>query len=463
MYFFLGVYMAYAPHVFFAKDEAGYCVSARDTYALARGSFFCLGCGKPVKLAGSESLPHFRHQRGSECEKAGQKALLAAAQAMLAETRFIKTPARGHGVFSRMHRHAYVGHEQWIDSESNAEVDGVRVDFVADQGNARLLIHISIPGLLDRERREQVRQLDYPSIEVVLREPVSLDSFAGLGQALLHDIENKRWLLSDAESHVLEHQEEFSPGMALAAEEFRVERFKTTKHLPVDSWASTGALIGNSVYRELVPSAKYRELERLLGASREKWPADIGLVVRGQECFGVETPIWQADLYAKFVSGAEGVRDEAFTSEQALRYLAERYDVTAIYQNAPILAVYWYLRELVVRGALLETVRGRFRVILNEALASRKLVWHPYCMLSVSKLRQAAAEADMKIPVPAFRWLLENFESGRPALPVAAFVQMFSIHSQAPLRKVIDFFIQAELLADEGVGQAPRQSSLFDA
>jgi hypothetical protein len=46
---------------------------------------------------------------------------------------------------------------------------------------------------------------------------------------------------------------------------------------------------------------------------------------------------------------------------------------------------------------------------------------------------------------------------------VAAFVQMFSIHSQAPLRKVIEFFIQAELLSDEGVGQAPRQTSLFDA
>jgi hypothetical protein len=455
--------MSYAPHVFFAKDEAGYCVSARDTYALKRGSFFCLGCGKIVRLAGSESLPHFRHQRGQECPAAGQKALLAAAQAMLSETRFIKTPARGHNVFDRLHKHTYIGHEQWLDSASNAEVDGVQVDFVAERGEGKLLIHISIPGMLDTARRELVRQLNHPSLEVVLAKPADIDSFGELSRILLHDVENKRWLLSDDETATLEQQDEFTPVMALAAEEFRVERFKTTTRVVVDGWVSPGALVGNAFYRDLVSSAKMAELERLLGAPREKWPADIGLTVRGQECFGVEHLVWQADLYARFVAGAEGVRDEPFTSEQALKYLSERYAVTAIYQNAPVLAVYWYLRELVIRGALLETIRGRFRVIINEELAERRLVWHPYCMLSVSKLRQAATDAGLNIPVPAFRWLLENFESGRPALPVAAFVQLFSIHSRAPLRKVIAFFIQAELMSDVGKGQAPRQASLFDA
>jgi hypothetical protein len=233
--------MAYAPHVFFAKDEAGYCVSARDTYALKRGSFFCLGCGKIVRLAGSESLPHFRHQRGQECTASGQKALLAAAQAMLSETRFIKTPARGHNVFDRLHKHAYIGHEQWMDSASNVEVDGVQVDFVAERGEGKLLIHISIPGMLDTARRERVRQLNHPALEVVLRKPADIDSFGELSRILLHDVENKRWLLSDDETATLE-QEEFTPVMALAAEEFRVERFKTTAKVAVEGWASAGAL-----------------------------------------------------------------------------------------------------------------------------------------------------------------------------------------------------------------------------
>ena len=461
--------MAYAPHVFFAKDQAGFCVSARDTYALSRGTFFCLGCGKPVKLAGSETLPHFRHQRGTECPVAGQKALLAAAQALLAETRFIKAPARGHSVFERLHKHAYVGHEQWIDSASNVEVEGVLVDFVAEQGDARLLIHISIPGMLDTERRERVRQIDMPTLEVVLRNPAEIDNFGELSRVLLHDIENKRWLLSDSEYLQLEHRgyvasKEEPPPIALAAEEFRIDGFRSLKRVPYDGWNSVAALVGNAMYRELVSSAKIAELEKLLGTTQDKWPADVGILVRAHECFGVDYRIWQADLYAKFISGAEGVRDEPFTSDQALKYLSERYVVTAMYQNAPVLAVYWYLRELVTRGALLETIRGRFRVILNEVFSERRLVWHPYCVISVSKVRQAASDAGLHIPVAAFRWLMENFESGRPAMPVAAFVQMFAIHSRAPLRQIIDFFVRAELLADEGAGaaQEPRQASLFD-
>ena len=456
--------MRYAPFVFFAIDDAGYCVSARDTFALKRGVFFCAGCGQQLHLAGSEALPHFRHSKGAECEAAGQKALLAAALAVLTETRFIKAPARGRMVFERPQKHTYVGHEQWSSSSTNTVVDGVLVDFVAYQGAGKLLIHISIPGFLDTDRRDRVKQLDIPALEVVLAKPADIDGFTELNRVLLHETENKRWLLSDRERSEIEQHGEVAPApaMTLAAEQFRAERFVSTKKMEPVGWQSARALVGNTLFRDMVFSDKLCELEKRMGQPKEEWPADIGLAVRAQECFGVEPRIWQADIYARFVSGAGGILNEPFTSEQVSQYLSDRYRIVAMYENAPVLAVYWYLRELVTRGTLLETTRGRFRVILNEALAERKLVWHSHCALSVAKLRTAATEVNLELPLPALRWLLEAFEYGRPSTPVAAFAQVLTIHAHAPLRQVIDFLLRAELLAEEGAKEPRRQSSLFD-
>jgi hypothetical protein len=453
--------MTFAPHVFFAKDRGGYYVSARDTFALSRGEFFCASCGQAVRLAGTEKLPHFRHVSGPECPGAGQRALLGAAQAVLVESRFIKVPPRGHAVFEPLYKQPVISHEQWVDSVCNLEVEGVTIDFVAEQPEGKLLVHFSIPGILDNERRDQIRQLGLPALEVAFAKPSAIDSFAELGKVLLHSIENKRWLVSDTELAQMESRFEFTPALALASEEFRSDGFRTSKPVYPDNWTSVGALVGNALYREFVPSRKIAELEKLMGHSCDKWPTDIGLAVKGQECFGCDPRIWQADAYARFVAGAEGVRDAVFTSDNVLKYLGERYHVTEVFQNAPVMAVYAYLKELVSRGTLLEPSKGRFKVVLNQALAEHKLVWHPYCPISVSTLRRVASEAGLQIPVSAFRWLLESFEAGHPSMSVASFVQLFALQAHVPLRQVIAFLLDADLIWDEGVGQAVRQGSLF--
>jgi len=68
--------------------------------------------------------------------------------------------------------------------------------------------------------------------------------------------------------------------------------------------------------------------------------------------------------------------------------------------------------------------------------ARPSLKWNPDARLTVSGLRVCAEQVRLKIPANQVQRLLEYFEDGHPAVPVAAFVQDLMRRLHAPERPI---------------------------
>jgi hypothetical protein len=466
--------MALYAHIAFAQSESGELIAAQELFQLTPAGFTCVACKNPVELRfARKGQPFFSHTDGKDCPLGAHHAIRAAAIQLLERTRSIQTPSLKH--LARQTPRAKktdipAVSEEWDTGIPNAVVDGLTVDFIAETLAGRLGIQVSLPGLTDPGRRERLRGLGFPVLEVALAKPTAIQSFADLRAAVIESVDNKRWLSHPAlepELTPLERQ------LGWEAEPVPLEgspafRARTSVALTPAQRKGAADIAECAIFRQLPVTRKIESLERRIGAPQAKWPDVVDITVKGDKSFGVDHQLWQADTFDKFVRNA-GLRHQSrtFSSAQVLHWLSQRYELQPPFPNAEKVSIYYYLEALASKG-FLRVIKGQIYHVISAASTRRGATpqWVPFARLSVSTLVSASKDCGLRFPLEEVERMLESFDEGHPAEDVDTFVATLAFKLRAPPRSVLDFLRRARLILTENESQpssdtGPRQAQML--
>src|SRR3984893_3866731 len=186
----------------------------------------------------------------------------------------------------------------------------------------------------------------------------------------------------------------------------------------------------------------------------DQWPAEVDIKVCGEDAFGMDRRVWQADAFSRFIlSGSTDatVREVAFSD--VLRYLSERYWVGTDQKNAARMAVFYYLQGLAERGALLPFIENMEEPTylvagIKAPDGADDLTWVPNATLSASQLRVLSVQAGLKVPIELVQELLESFDDCHPSVPVGEYATTLARKLHAPPRSVLAFLRDAGLVVE---------------
>jgi hypothetical protein len=466
--------MALYAHIAFARSESGELVAAQELFQLAPALFTCVACKASVELRfARKGHPFFAHADGKDCPLGAHYAVRAAAIQLLQRIRSIQTPSLKH--LARQNPRGKKGSippvsEEWDTGIPDATVEGLTVDFLAETLAGRLGIQVSLPGLTDPGRRERLRGLAFPVLEIALSKPTAIQSFADLKTAVIESVDNKSWLSHPAlepELTPLERQ------LGWEAEPVPLDgaaaiRARTSVALTPAQRKGAADIAECAIFRQLPVTRKIESLERRIGAPQAKWPDTMDIPVKGDKAFGVDHQLWQADTFDKFVRNA-GLRHQSrtFSSAQVLHWLSRRYELQPPFPNAEKVSIYYYLEALTSKG-FLRVIKGQTYHVIT-AVSTRRgatLQWVPFATLSVSTLVTASKDCGLRFPLEEVERMLESFDEGHPAEDVDTFVATLAFKLRAPPRSVLDFLRRARLILTENESQpssdtGPRQAQML--
>ncbi|MBP0595679.1 hypothetical protein J8I87_39800 [Paraburkholderia sp. LEh10] len=384
-------------HIAFAKDVTGKIAAASAFFVSQRSEYFCVACKKPLQRISGSVFPYFIHASGVRCRLSAHHAMRAAAQSVLEDARFMRVPAPSS---PRVDKQEVTGLPRarltgillfWGFSASDVKVASVPVDFLAsDSQFGQVAIRLVVPGLTSVDTKSGKMPPDVPMLQVSLPAPGEVRGFADLRQALLHDINNKAWLIAPSarasdrgDSRVVA-----SPGPQ------DVDESKP--------WHRAVSFTNSAVYRQLAATQKLQVLERLMQLPCDRWPPEVDIEVKNGEVFGVDRRIWEADVLARFILHATPrTASSDFTAPEVLGWVESRYDVTPAFPGATLVATKAYLSELVARGILgyRDARRDLYVVLRKHTDFEESLVWSTHANLSASQLRVLATRRGCR-----FRW-----------------------------------------------------------
>ncbi len=444
--------------IVFARDSAANVAAASDVFASHRSAYFCVACGQELQRTVPENgFPYFRHAHRATCRLSAHYALRAAAQHILLESRFIKAPIVGGEPGAGRVPSFLI---QWTDSIADIEVVHVPVDFVAETADGQLIVEIAIPGLPLTMALERVEKLGVPTLVVRLPEPARIHGWADLRQYVLHSIENKSWLvpfeMAQRRSVSLPAGEWYAPSIPGAADKAS------------SAWTSPLVFADNAFYLQLSRVQQLEVLQKQMALPCDQWPAEVDIKVCGEDAFGMDRRVWQADAFSRFIlSGSTDatVREVAFSD--VLRYLSERYWIGTDQKNAARMAVFYYLQGLAERGALLPFIENMEQPTylvagIKAPDGADDLTWVPNATLSASQLRVLSVQAGLKIPIELVQELLESFDDCHPSVPVGEYATTLARKLHAPPRSVLAFLRDAGLVVEGALRPVfAAQESLF--
>jgi hypothetical protein len=221
----------------------------------------------------------------------------------------------------------------------------------------------------------------------------------------------------------------------------------------------------STCFRQLAVTEKLEVLEKEMGLPCDRWPAHVDIEVGGEQTFGVDRRIWQADVFSCFVQKLHpGVGENMFSVGAVSEWLKSRYLLDRPFLGADSIAVLQFLSALVQRGFLVERNgdERRYRVVRTcRAVSESGLVWRPHATLSASQLRVLSTQAGLRVPVDIVQWLLESFDDCHPSGTVYDFVSVLSRRVHAPPRNIIAFLLDAKLVVEGGEDPQGNQERLF--
>jgi hypothetical protein len=444
-------------------------VAARELFELAPASYTCAGCGKAVRLRfARKGLTFFTHLDGPDCPLGAHLALRAAVLQLLADTHALQTPPvlpqAQRGTAGRK-KAPPVSLEEWDTGSADAVVDNIIVDFLAETLAGKLGILVTLPGLTDPNRREQMRTLNIPILEVALAKPGEIHTFADLRHRLLDDTHNKRWLTHPALEP--EGAPVFNPtpleqklGWTAEAQPLAggdAKPSKTTSPLPPRQRVSETN--PHLVFRQLSVSKKIEVIEKRMGCAQGKWPPLVDTHVTGENSFGCDRQVWEADVYSRFVYEAlQRHQTAAFSSENVLTWLEARYEIQPPFQNAERIAIYYYLEHLSREGCLIPLGGQRYRLAFTKPQSGTHAQWDPAASLSVSRFLNAARACNLPIPYEEIERILVSFEEGPPRDAVEDFATAVAHRLHAQPRTVIAVLEKAGLIQSPQSSRSPVNS-----
>lgn len=165
----------------------------------------CPVCHQPLQANKGQKNTHYFSHNPSEipCESAFETSIHLMAKQILGESRKMMVPEltvkeKEEGVFGEIYEEeGRVEDEALIEFDSvvlEKQLDDIRPDIIAYQGNEPLIIEIAVTNASQKEKKEKIRNKSVAAIEVDLSKlprDITKEELSGI---LINDVERKKWL-----------------------------------------------------------------------------------------------------------------------------------------------------------------------------------------------------------------------------------------------------------------------------
>lgn len=369
----------------------------------------CPACSRPLYakhcLSGKRA-PHFAHAPGADCVSATETAIHLAAKQLINDRKTFFFPELIVSVevtdaLAVVHRAAKKIWRASARPLANVELEqavaSVRPDVLVElSGFGRIAIEIAVTHFVDEGKKESLRDLGLPTVEVDLSQ-IREASFEVLEELLFNDGRQSIWIyhpaLAATEASLIG---ELEPALAEArVQALKAKRALEQKRLLEYERQSKATLEekarqrgeqrdrkshqADQVQRE---EARQRKTDAFFAATETekcetllRWlggdtlPPSLFAPLPWKRSFGVSNPhIWQTALFMGLVHNRPARGLYLLTFDTAFKWLRQRFESSFATAETDGMALREYLKVLVERGALLSRHQGYFLVgVVNLA------------------------------------------------------------------------------------------------
>ncbi|NMQ28205.1 hypothetical protein E4Q23_10835 [Candidatus Accumulibacter phosphatis] len=250
----------------------------------------------------------------------------------------------------------YIG-EKEVALESVAqevrEFSGVVPDIVASAGGRLLLIEIAVTHFVDDEKLAKLKQLGHPVMEIYLDPENAIPSMDEIEKLVTSSSHNRSWLINSKCERLYDAaRAEAEEELGKAKERLFLIREKTKEN--------------HESYLRLTDSQKLATELDLLNSSLDELVSledvktVIGRRVTGDNSFGVSSRVWQLFVYREFVHNNQG---NDFHADDVLDAISGRFRVESVFNEAPQIAIHYYLKFLSEKGMLERSYAKSYSVV----------------------------------------------------------------------------------------------------
>lgn len=304
----------------------------------------CPGCGTQLVIRQGTKRRHFAHYRcpasqscvESAIHKAAIQVLLEAKQLRVPEKKMVASITTKDGFFhsgEQIQADARSIRFENVAAEVNMAIDEiglVRPDVVGYRNGRQLLVEMCFRHAVDDEKREKLRQLGFPVIEINLSDLDAEAGFDAVRLRVIDDLVNKEWLVypgdevaQQALRERLVHEGEEIDAKNRREKAAVMQLHQESERKRQEYERRTQA--GHREFRNLASAEKEEKLRRELGISNV-WPRYLRLRNTENQAIDALPHLWQASVFQQFVYGRKRY-DFTFELVQALNWVKCRFDM----------------------------------------------------------------------------------------------------------------------------------------
>lgn len=311
----------------------------------------CPKCGKPLQArnGGKVRVPHFSHHIETVCEGAVESGLHLFAKEVFTRHTSVRVPEEQVTVRWQSTRVSEAMDVPYADVAIEQNMRGIIPDVVLGRtgGKPPLLIEVAVTHFADDTKREKLKSLGCPCIEIDLQDMVSLEEFdrEAAEDALINGEDRKEWLFHPKADEV---RTTLEAELRRKAEEYeRKRREEEEKERRIaERRRQERERVMQPEYQQAMAERTERELpsNTIWLANRRAFgmPADaetpwyLNYEIQGEYLWTVHRTVWQSALFRSWVFNKG--------KEERSQFVSVKYAINLLHDTFPDIwerCLYW--------------------------------------------------------------------------------------------------------------------------
>lgn len=330
----------------------------------------CPGCGARLILKQGSKRRHFAHHNVPGSDQCVESAIHAAAKQVLMECRALVVPEVSFYI-SAATKDGQVLHEREVISPqrrirfdhtaAEVTIQNIRPDVVGYRGERQLLVEMFFRHRVDEEKRDKLKRLGFPALEIDLSDLDPLQGFDAVKERVLESVRHKEWLVYPrSDEHLAYLKNKLQARVDSANDAYRAElerrREERAKLARLEKARQVANVDVDTAFSNWSPDEQEAWLREQLSLT-DAIPAFLSRGSYPQTVARVPAFLFQASIFERFIYGAkEGTKLTADTIYPCLR---RRFRLPPHDRMLQHLAINLYLRYLSTARILHEQGNSR--------------------------------------------------------------------------------------------------------
>ena len=317
----------------------------------------CPGCGAKLLLRQGSRRRHFAHYNAPGSDGCVESAIHAAAKQVLIDHGGLVVPEVAFEVSATTSDGVLLRESEVLSAQrrirfdhtiAEVTIDDIRPDVVGYRGERQLLVEMYFRHRVDPGKRDKLKRLGLPALEIDLSNLDQLDDFEAVKERVLENVVYKEWLVYPrVDEHIayLQHKLQCRVDAANEAHQAELERRRQERERVAQLEKARLAAKADidAAFALWTPDEQTAWLRERLGLSNEV-PAFLGRPLVPRSALMVPPFLFQASIFERFIYHSEnGAR---LTADGIYPCLRRRFELRPHDIQTHRLAINIYLEYL---------------------------------------------------------------------------------------------------------------------